>query len=75
VHGDSEGGFRDAYGGTATADVGWRAIRFLGVGGITIQRLDLCVCACGACISTMWRSDPCGACNAPGRLSGGHGSL
>jgi hypothetical protein len=29
--------------GTATADVGWRAIRFLGVGEITIRRLDLCV--------------------------------
>jgi hypothetical protein len=32
VHGHGEGGFRDACGGTATADVGWRAIRFLGVG-------------------------------------------
>jgi hypothetical protein len=35
VHGDGEGRFRDA-GGKATADVGWRAIRFLGVGEITI---------------------------------------
>jgi hypothetical protein len=37
-----EGRFRDA-GGTTTVDVGWRAIRFLGVGEITIRRLDLCV--------------------------------
>jgi hypothetical protein len=36
---------------------------FLGVGEITIRRLDLCVGACGACISTLWRSDPCCACN------------
>jgi hypothetical protein len=30
--------------GKATRDVGWRAVRFLGVGGITIRRLDfVCV--------------------------------
>jgi hypothetical protein len=36
VHGDGEGRFHDACGGTTTVDVGWRAIRFLGVGEITI---------------------------------------
>jgi hypothetical protein len=75
VHGDGEGGFCDACEGTVMADVGWRAVRFLWVGGITIRRVDFVCVRVGVTHAQCGGQTHAVRTGTPGRLFCGQGFL
>jgi hypothetical protein len=75
VHGDSEGGFCDACGGMATTDVGWRAVRFLWLGVITIRWVDFVCVRVGVTHAQYGGRTRAVRAGAPGRLFCGQGFL